>query len=99
MVLTVAPAPAHDCPGDVIHALSHRMEVEGPTARMLAARAFEYQSLGQWDAAITDFDGALALQPRFSAALQGLAGAHLHLGNWEKAESTARTTELPVSAM
>jgi tetratricopeptide (TPR) repeat protein len=91
MVLTVAPAPAHDSPGDVIHALSHRMEVEGPTARMLAARAFEYQSLGQWDAAITDFDGALALQPRFSAALQGLAGAHLHLGNWEKAESTARS--------
>jgi len=88
--LAVSPAPAHDSPGDVIHALSHRMELEGPTARLLAARAFEYQSLGQWDVAIADFDGALVLQPRFSAALQGLAGAHLHLGNWVAAESAAQ---------
>jgi tetratricopeptide (TPR) repeat protein len=88
--LAVNPASAHDSPGDVIHALSHRMELEGPTARLLAARAFEYQSLGQWNAAIADFDGALALQPRFSAALQGLAEAHLRLGNWTNAESAAR---------
>lgn len=66
------------------------MELEGPTARLLAARAFEYQSLGQWDVAIADFDGALALQPRFSAALQGLAEAHLRLGNWTDAESAAQ---------
>ncbi len=88
--LAVTPAPAHDSPGDVIHAVSHRIEQEGPTARLLAARAFEYQSLGQWDVAIADFDGALALQPRFSAALQGLAEAHLHLGNWVAAESAAQ---------
>lgn len=88
--LAVTPAPAHDSPGDVIHAVSHRIEQEGPTARLLAARAFEYQSLGQWNAAIIDFDGALALQPRFSAALQGLAEAHLRLGHWTDAESAAQ---------
>ena len=37
MALASWPVAAHDSPGDVIHALSHRMELEGPTARLLAA--------------------------------------------------------------
>jgi tetratricopeptide (TPR) repeat protein len=90
MALTSWPVAAHDSPGDVIHALSHRMELEGPTARLLAARAFEYQALGQWEAAIADFNGALTLQPRFGAALQGLAAVELRASNPVAAESAAR---------
>lgn len=90
LTLTVWPAAAHDSPGDVIHALSHRMELEGPTARLLAARAYEYQALAQWNEAIADFNGALALQPRYGAALQGLAAAELRADNPVAAESAAR---------
>jgi tetratricopeptide (TPR) repeat protein len=90
LVLCAGPVAAHDSPGDVIHALSHRIEIEGPTARLLAARAVEYQSLGDWSAAIEDFDRAVALQPRFGAALQGLAAAHLHQQDWAAAEAAAR---------
>ena len=90
MTLAASSAVAHDSPGDVIHALSHRITLEGPTARLLAARAFEYQSLGQWDAAITDFNGALTLQPRFGAAVQGLAVVQLRAGDLRAAESAAR---------
>lgn len=89
-ILLAGPAVAHDSPGDVIHALSHRMELEGPTARLLAARAYEHQSLGNWSSAIEDFSSALALQPRFGAALQGLAAAYLHQQDWAAAESAAR---------
>lgn len=66
------------------------MELEGPTARLLAARGYEYQALAQWEEAIADFNGALALQPRFGAALQGLAAAALRAGDWDAAESAAR---------
>lgn len=90
VLLIAGPAVAHDSPGDVIHALSHRMALEGPTARLLAARAYEYQSLGNWSAAIEDFDRAVTLQPRFGAALQGLAYAHLHQQDWAAAETAAR---------
>jgi len=34
-ILFAAGAVAHDSPGDVIHALTHRMELEGTTARLL----------------------------------------------------------------
>lgn len=80
----------HDAPGDVVHALTHRIETNGPTARLLAARAFEYQYLAQWDAAIADFEAALALQPRYGAALNGLAQTLLRQGHLERAESAAR---------
>jgi len=66
------------------------MELEGPTARLLAARGYEYQALAQWEDAIADFSDALALQPRFGAALQGLATASLRAGDWDAAESAAR---------
>ena len=89
IVLFAASASAHDSPGDVIHALSHRMAIEGPTARLLAARACEYQSLGNSSSALEDFSGALALQPGFGAALQGLAAAHLHQQDWAAAELAA----------
>lgn len=65
------------------------MELEGATARLLAARAFEYQSLGQWEAAIDDFNEALKLEPRFGAALHGLAAAELKQRDWISAEAAA----------
>lgn len=84
------PALAHESPGDVIHALNHRMAQEGPTARLLHARAWEYQALGQWEAAAEDFEAALALQPRFVDAARGLAAAHLEQGDGVAAEAAAR---------
>jgi len=45
--------------------------------------------LGQWEAAIDDFNGALALEPRFGAALHGLAAAELKQRNWASAETAA----------
>lgn len=89
-LIAAPPALAHESPGDVIHALSHRMEQEGPTARLLHARAWEYQALGQWEAAIADFEAALALQPRFVDAARGLAAAELERGDGVAAEAAAR---------
>lgn len=80
---------AHDSPGDVIHALTHRMEASGPTARLLAARAFEYQYLGQWDEAIADFEAALERQPRYGAAIDGLAQVLLRQEQFELAIAVA----------
>jgi tetratricopeptide (TPR) repeat protein len=73
----------------VIHAITHRIDTKGPTARLLAARAFEYEYLGQWELAIADFDAALALEPRYVAALSGLAQSLLRAGQLERAEVVA----------
>tara|TARA_R110001592_G_scaffold270770_3_gene537205 strand:+ start:241 stop:1137 length:897 start_codon:yes stop_codon:yes gene_type:complete len=81
---------AHDNPGDVVHALTHRIETDGPTARILAARAFEYTFLRQWDQAVSDFDAALELQPSYGVALTGLAQALSHQENFSRAEAVAK---------
>lgn len=83
-------AVAHDSPGDVIHALTHRIDTAGPTARLLAARAFEYEYLGQWEAAAADFEAALALQPAYGAAWTGLAQVRLRQGRLDGARAAAR---------
>lgn len=90
-VLPGAPAVAHDSPGDVVHALTHRMESQGPTARLLAARAFEYQYLGAWDAAIADFEAAIERQPRYSAAIEGLAQVLLRQNHLDRAMAVAQS--------
>ena len=45
-VLLAVPVSAHDAPGDVVRAITHRIETNGPTARLLSARATEYEYLG-----------------------------------------------------
>lgn len=90
VLLAALPASAHESPGDVVHALTHRIESRGPTARLLAARAFEYQYLSQWNEAIADFEAALDLRPDYPAALNGLAHTLLRQGALERAASAAR---------
>lgn len=91
ITLAVAcPVSAHDSPGDVVHALTHRIETTKPTARLLAARGFEYEYLGQWEDAVADFEAALKLQPNYGAAVEGLARTLLRLGQLDRAASAAR---------
>ncbi len=91
IVITVAlPVFAHDNPGDVIHALTHRMEAGGVTARLLTARAFEHSYAGNPTPAVDDFNAALALQPNYGAALSGLAAALLTQGKLAEAEHVAQ---------
>ncbi len=84
------PVFAHDNPGDVIHALTHRMEEGGVTARLLTARAFEHTYAGNGDAAVEDFEAALALQPSYGTALSGLGTALLLQDKLGDAEQIAR---------
>ncbi|MBX3178900.1 MAG: tetratricopeptide repeat protein [Candidatus Hydrogenedentes bacterium] len=88
-VLLAVPVSAHDAPGDVVHAITHRIETNGPTARLLSARATEYEYLGQREAAIADFEAALALQPRYGLAIAGLAQCLLRGGQLERAAAVA----------
>ena len=90
VVALALPAIAHDNPGDVIHALTHRMEEGGVTARLLTARAFEQSYARNDGAAVEDFNAALALQPRYGTALSGLAATLLKQGKLSEAESVAR---------
>jgi len=83
-------AVAHDSPSHVIHSLTHRMETEGASARLLTARAYEHRSLGDLNAAIVDFTEALKLKPHYSAALLGNAETLLSEGRWSEAEAVAR---------
>lgn len=84
------PVLAHDNPGDVIHALTHRMEEGGVTVRLLTARAFEHSYAGNGDAAVEDFEAALALQPAYGTALSGLGSALLLQDKLGEAEQVAR---------
>lgn len=88
--LFTLPVFAHDNPGDVIHALTHRMDEGGVTARLLTARAFEHHYAGDGDAAAEDFQAALALQPRYGTALSGLGTTLLLQNKLDEAEQVAR---------
>ena len=90
MVTAALRAFAHDGPGDVIHLLTDRIEAQGPTARLLASRAYEHRSLGNLDAAIADFEHSLKLQPGYVPAILGCAEAMLEQGGYSKAESMVR---------
>ena len=90
LLLAVLPVAAHDSPDDVIHALTHRLEAHGASARLLTARAFEHQALRQWEAALADFAAALELQPHYAPALTGSAQVFLHQRAWAEATRVAR---------
>lgn len=89
-VIAALPAASHDNPNDVVDALTHRIDSNGPTARLLAARAFEYEYQGKWELAIADFEASLKMEPRYLAAVSGLAQTLLRTGDLERAEATAR---------
>lgn len=87
---TALPAVAHKGPEHVVEALTEQIEGQGPTARLLIARAYEHQSLGNWDAVLADFRAALELEPRSRPALSGCAEALLKLDALPEAEAMAR---------
>ena len=89
-LLISMPAYGHDSPAHVIEALSERIECQGATARLLISRAYEHQSLGNWDAGAADFSAALELEPRSHSAIIGCAEAFLQLDTLPQAESMAQ---------
>ncbi|HEY5551139.1 MAG TPA: tetratricopeptide repeat protein [Opitutaceae bacterium] len=90
LLATALPAVAHDSPEHVIHDLSHRIEADGATARLLTARAFEHQAMRNWSAAIADFNAALELQPNHGPAILGCAQTLIHQGALTEAAAVAR---------
>ncbi len=84
------PASGHEGPDHVIEALTERIQAQGPTAKLLISRAYEHQSLGNWNAVLADFGAALDLDSRSRAALSGYTEASLQLGALPQAESMAR---------
>ncbi len=90
LTILTTQAIAHDNPDDVIDAITHRIDTNGPTARLLAARGAEYEFQRQWALAAADFEAALQLQPQFGAAIEGFARALLHLGDPARAAEVAR---------
>lgn len=89
LLLAVA-ATAHDSPNVVIDKLSHRIEDRGPSPRLLTSRAFEYRVIGEFDAAIADFQAALEIDKDYAPALHGLAAAYFRNHDYAKAESVVR---------
>jgi hypothetical protein len=63
--------------------LNLEIEVEGGEVEV------QYQSLGDWNSAVSDFNAALALDPRSRAAMIGCIEALLHQGGWREAEFLA----------
>ena len=88
-VLVGAAAFAHDGPDDRIHDLTHKIEDEGATPKLLSARAYEYRSLGQYDEAIADYEAAITASPNYAPALHGLAQTLLRAERLNDAEVAA----------
>jgi tetratricopeptide (TPR) repeat protein len=82
-------AIGHKGPDHVVRDLTERIETEGPSTRLYVARAFEHQSLRNWDAVIVDFNRALELNPSSRVALSGCAQSLIQLGDFSQAESMA----------
>ncbi len=94
VVVLVSAAPlvrGHDGPLDVIQRIDATIRREGPTARLLASRAFEHSTLGNLDAAIVDFRAALAMEPGSRVAALGCIEALLANGESAQAADLART--------
>lgn len=83
-------ANGHQSPVHAVQDLTERIEAEGPTARLLVARAYERQSLRNWEAAVVDFKAALELNPRSRVAMNGCAQSLMRLGDFSQAELMAQ---------
>lgn len=92
-VFAATIAHAHDGPNDVIHDLTHRIEDEGATPKLLSARAYELRSIGEYDDAIRDYHTALEQAPDYGPALHGLANT-LYRANRDNEAARAANTIL-----
>jgi tetratricopeptide (TPR) repeat protein len=90
VALFSSSAVGHESPDHVVQSLTDRIETDGPNARLLLARAYEYQSAGDLRAAAVDFKAVLLLNPHSSAALGGLAEILLQQNELSDAAETAR---------
>lgn len=81
ILMGVARAHAHEAPGDVIRDLTFRMEVEGESAGLFAARAVEQRALGRARDEIADYRAALDQDPQYGPAIFGLARALMNAGD------------------
>lgn len=75
-----------------IEYLAKLMDQESVSPTLLCLRGRAHQMNSDWDAASSDFERALELQPGMREAIQGLVGAYRQSGNHELAKQMA--TEL-----
>jgi len=61
-------------------------------ARILALHSYAPFALGQWDKALRDLNGSVALDPLFPAAYVLLGLSHLAAGHWREAETAFKKT-------
>lgn len=76
-------ALAHSSPLEAIARITHEIETEGPSARLLVQRAVEYRTLSDYPAAKIDLERALKLEPTNFMALRELAQVGLRTGAFE----------------
>lgn len=88
--LFVFPAWGHRSPDRVVEALRERIKADGASLRLLTDWAYEHQSLGNWQAAVTAFRAAIELEPRSRFAILGCAKALLHTDAWPQADEMAQ---------
>lgn len=89
LLAAVMTAPwlwGHQSPVHVVEDLSGKMATWGANVKLLTARAYEYNALGNWSAAAADFEAAIKLDPQSRSAIAGCAEAYFYLGNLENAE-------------
>ena len=67
------------------------VELNGQVPLVHVALGRVHQGAGEYEAAVQDFNRALALDPRSADAFSGLAGAYSSLGQSKEAESTFQT--------
>ncbi|MDA0346652.1 MAG: tetratricopeptide repeat protein [Verrucomicrobia bacterium] len=89
-MMIVSRSSGHDSPGHVIESLNNRMVEQGATAGLLIDRAFENQSLGNWDAVVEDCLAALEIEPDSRLAIIACTEALLQLDRLDEAESMTR---------
>jgi tetratricopeptide (TPR) repeat protein len=88
LLVSAAPAPAHDSPEHVIEILTARMETIGERPDLLWRRATEHRVLGNLPAAASDLKRAIKLQSDFSAAWVDLGRVRLAQGRHREARRT-----------
>ena len=88
--MTVPLLYGHQSPVHVVEDLSENLATQGSSAKLLTARGYEYQSLGNWSAAVADFNAALELDSHARSAIAGCAEASLNLGDFGEAEKMCR---------
>ncbi len=89
---TLASSPlalAHHSPSEVIESLSHRINQGERNATVFVRRGDEFRALGDYPAAVADYNLALHLRAENFSALYGMAQAHFRQSHWDEAQAAA----------